>query len=191
MGKAAEARNDVAVAQRVIGITREEVPLVFRRLDHQCRKQLDAAILQFDRFGMLQRQITEHALDAPQFALGTAVDQFQCQLQRQRITGKGPGRVAMDVARELVKQQDQRQTAARRFSPVFMQAGGRGIDQRAKTRAHFRINCCILAPPQLAPGLRGHGVVTVGAEPEVEHVFCGGWQMGHDRQVNRKRRFLP
>jgi len=79
----------------------------------------DAARLDRGVLGVLERQIEDAALEQAELVVEARVDAGRRQLQRVRVGGEGLGLSAVDVARELVEQHDQRQPAARARGPVI------------------------------------------------------------------------
>ena len=128
-------------------------------------EQADRLVLVGEVLRMLERQIDEHALDRSKRLVEAAGDQRRARFPRLGIGGERLGRAAMQVAGELVQQDDQRQRAARRLGPVIERAGPGVANGGGETRARG-VEFGVLLEPHLA--VRGR----IAVEPEVQH-FIG------------------
>lgn len=136
MGEAAKAFDDQLMAAGKVGKAREGC---LRRcaslFGSQSLEQGHTSGLLFAGFGMLQRQIEE---DPRQWREGLVCPDghpFQAEIPCQRILDKGCWCAAMDIARQLVEQQDQRQPTAGEIGPVGEGALGCGLCQLAEAAA--------------------------------------------------------
>ena len=118
--EAAEARDDVAMANGEIEIFFERVRFVpLERSSANSPKAFTDCSLMLERFRVLQRQVKEYSFDRPELA-----DQFAPRCRRgttQELSSpaaKALGRIAIDVARELIGKKNQSQTPARRRLPI-------------------------------------------------------------------------
>ena len=95
----------------------------------QRREQADGLVLVGEVLRMLERQIDEHPLHRSKRLVEAPGDSGTRDLPRLGIGGERFRRAAMQVAGELVQQDDQRQRAARRIGPVIERARP-GVAQR-------------------------------------------------------------
>lgn len=149
MGEAAKALDDHLMAAGKVGKSGEGC---LRRcaglLRCQCFEQRHASGLLFTRFGMFQRQIEE---DPRQWREGLVCPDgqpFQAEIPCQRILCKGRRRAAMDITRQLVEQQDQRQSTAGGIGPVGEAAFGRCLCQLAEAAGQQGIRFAAFSPPE-------------------------------------------
>ena len=172
MGKAAEALDDVAV---VSGVVREsDVFLAPGRRDLG-RKPLERArteSLQREIFGVLERQVEERALCGNQGTVRSLLDAGNREpLRRQVLRECGCG-ATVDVARELVEHDDERNPAARRRGPLRVQLAASGAPvQLAEAFPNVGVVVAPVAEPHLSLRRVERAVGVAGAEPEVEHLL--------------------
>ena len=121
MREAPEALDDVTVRAGVGKVAFEGLTQRLRHRVTQGLEQLHAACLQGAVLGMFERQIEEGPLDRPQLPVQAAFDAVHRPGARQRVGGERGGRIAVDVATELVHQDDPRQHTLRHVLP-FAQA---------------------------------------------------------------------
>src|SRR5471030_57233 len=99
MWEAAKAGDDVAMLDR-----RLHAVLARDRRHERAAELLVGFVL-----AVAERHIEEEAGVGRERGGKEAGERLACDLERLGIGGEGPGRLAMDVPRELVAQQDQRQ----------------------------------------------------------------------------------
>ena len=107
MRKTPEAFDDVAVPLRVVEKALVVLAPRFRYRRDKLLVTPDGLCLQRAVLRMLERQIEECPLHGRELQVDAAVDAGQRKLLRGRILGKGPRCPAMNMARELVEQNDQ------------------------------------------------------------------------------------
>ena len=126
MGEPAEALDDIAV---VPGVVREsDVFLAPGRRDLG-RKPLERARaepLELEILGMLERQVKERALRGNQRAIRALLDAGIGKTLRRRVLREGGCGAAVDVARELVEDDNERDPAAWRRGPLCVQLAATG-----------------------------------------------------------------
>ena len=131
MGKPAEPRNDVPVLARIVRVVGQGRPQRGWRTGRQLFEAAHAFFLQRQVLGVLQRQVEERSRGWNEVAVEAASYALGGEPLRGRVLSEGGGGAAMDVARELVEQDDQREAATRRLSPLVRElaAGGeaRGV----------------------------------------------------------------
>ena len=94
-----------------------------------------------------------------------------------RITREGFRAAAQDIARELIQQDQQRQSGCWRFSPGIESAFPRWTNQRAETLADFGVESVVLLEPDRAIGVASFGI------PEGEN----GFSVVHDKARSSSR----
>ena len=128
------------------------------------RLRLCGAIL-----GMLKGQIEKTPLSNAEFAIDTRCDTVTGEGLRAQIAGKGAWRGPVNIARELIADQDQGQGARRCQLPEFEFAAFSGRHQRAETAADLSIECRLALIPHGAARVHCRSVVARAREPELEH----------------------
>jgi hypothetical protein len=153
----------------------EEILVVLApRLSHGCREALvalDRARLQRPVLRMLERQIEERALRGRKLQVNTLVNPGHRKLLRGRVLGEGLWRSAMNMARELVEQNDQGEPPVRRRSPALKISAARPLVQPAEAAANLGIVLCAALEPHLAARGIDSAIRAAGPEPELEHAF--------------------
>ncbi len=120
VGEAAELVDDIAVAVGVIdGQFAQRLAEGF--------EQADRLVLGRQVLGMFERQIDEAALGRMQGQIVTAGDGRAGDRQGLGVGGEGLGRSAVQVAGELIEQDQQRERAARGRGPGIEGAGLGGV----------------------------------------------------------------
>jgi len=164
MREAAKALDDHLMAAGKVGKSGESR---LRRcaglLRCQRLEQRHASGLLFTRFGMFQRQIEEDPLQRRESVVCTDGQPLQADIPCQRILGKRCWRAAMDIAGQLIEQQDQRQSALGHVGPVGQLSVGRRCCQRAKALGEQQVGLVIFAPPEGGLPFGAGGVV--GSSP--------------------------
>src|SRR6185436_19309023 len=117
MRETSEARNDFLVPLGVPKITGEHLLAAGRSRPRQAGEQFDRLMLVLQRFGMFQRKVMKNPLDGPQPQVKAARNAVLAIHPGVCIKSKSARRVAMDIARELVCQQYQRQQSCWRPLP--------------------------------------------------------------------------
>src|SRR5437016_5198751 len=115
----------------------------------QPAEELHRALLRGSRFGMLKRHVQEPSLDRNQRAIRASRDGLLGDRKRLRVAGESARRIAKAVARELIEQDDARESAPRR-RPVFESAGEGGLDHRAESGPQLRVERRVLAEPEIS-----------------------------------------
>lgn len=118
MWEAPEAANDVAVLLGVVGASLEVAADWLRDIESECRARGDSALLDLDILGVLQREIEEESLGGLQQRVRSLTHPFQRQAERLPIRCKGARRAPKRITGELIHEQDQCQSAARRARPI-------------------------------------------------------------------------
>jgi len=171
MRKTAEARDRVAVAlgpaERLAAAGRERRG----RLGGEAREAFDRTPLELDVFAVLQGEIEEGSLDDAELPIDAGREPVEAEASRDRIAGKCLRPAAMDVTRELIDQEDEREPATCRIGPAVQLAGDGAGERVAETVPDLPIRL----GTYLEPAARHGGIdVTVGtqrAEPVSEDVF--------------------
>ena len=135
-------------------------------------EQRAAQFLVGQRLAVLERHVEEQPY-AQRKGRGIEAGQREAgDLQRLGVGREGLGRLAMDVPRELVAQQDQRQRAVGRMGPAVERACLGLGQQRAELRGELGIELGGAVPPHLAR-LAVAGVIE-RQQPEIEDIADGG-----------------
>ena len=88
------------------------------------------------------------------------------ELQGFAVMGKGFRLASMNVAAELIEQNDQRQSTPRRFFPLGQLALGRCGNQFAESVPNLDVPLRVLAKPEFHPRIDRRCVVLAFAEPQ-------------------------
>ena len=88
---------------------------------------------------MFQRQVDEHPFDRQQLAVPTPVKRGDGDRARPRVGSKGSGSATVDVARQLVGEEDQCERALGRLRPVVQRAGTCSFHQWREAFGEFGI----------------------------------------------------
>src|SRR5262245_3740295 len=104
-------------------------------LAHAAFHQRQVAVLIGQRLAMLERQIEEHAIRKRVALIEAARDRLGRDLARPRVAEERLGLAAIDVAAELIEQDEQRQRAIRRGAPAIEAAHLRLVHQRTEALA--------------------------------------------------------
>jgi len=140
--------------------------MFLREIEHigiaQRSELLDAQRLHRRILGMFERQIEELAPVLVHVRVPALADRLQRQLQRERIGGEGLGGAAVDVAAELVEQDQRRQQRLGIVAPARRARSEHQIAQGAEARLDLRVE------------LGGGREMLLGRErePEAQH-FAG------------------
>lgn len=170
MGEAAEASDDVPVAHRVVAEAAHGAGDALGRVVGQPLEERDAALLQGQVFGVLERHVEEHALDAQQLGLVAPLDGLERDPAGDGIAGEGPRPAAIHVAGELVEQDDPGQVAPGGLAPPGQPAVDGLLDEIAEALPDLGVERLAPAPPDAALAL-DDGLLVPGraAEPELDH----------------------
>ena len=129
--KAAKAGHDVAVQDGVLQVVGQDVFQTFGRARVQALKTGHAGVLLGQGFGVHQRHVDKHPASAGQGGVFAGVQRALAQGLGAGIAGKGAGLAPVDVAAELVQQQDERQAGQGLRDPG---AEATGLGQRQALR---------------------------------------------------------
>ncbi len=113
------------------------------------------------RLAVHPRQVQEGAPGHLELEVAAARDRLLREGERERVVREGGGRVAVDVAGELVEHDHLGQPPPRRRAPVVKLAAGRRCEGRTESLGDAPVECRVLAPP-----VRGRQL----AEPELQHL---------------------
>ena len=170
MREAAEARDNVAMVPPVALV------LLVGRLGEQRHRHL----LVGQRLGVMERRVEEGAHRRLERHLVAARHGDARRHQRRGIAAIGLDRLAVDVPRELVAEDDQRQRPVRRVGPGRELARHGALDQAAEALADLGVEGGCALPPDLAPlAVLGMAEREV---PEIEDVADG---VGHAAHCSR------
>ena len=167
--EAPEAFDDVAMCAGVGEVAFEGLAQWLWDRVTQGLEQLHAACLQGAVLGMLKRQIEEGPLDRTQLPIQAALDAVEGPGARPRIGFERGGRVAVNVATELVHQDDPRQHTLRRVTPFVQAALACCRDDGAEAHRDLGIQFGTLAKPQGGMCAQNLRLIVRAAEPELEH----------------------
>ena len=117
--------------------------------------------------GMHEGHVEPAARNLRQGRVEAARNRLARNAERLGIGRPGPVIVAIDVARELVEQDDEGERAFRLAHPIVVIALRRRLHRIAELAADFRVEGVAFREPLLRPGI----------EPEIEHV--AGADEGH------------
>src|SRR5690606_3854317 len=139
VGKAPEASDDVAVLAGVVEHALRQRPPGRLALLQQPLVLLHRDVLQVRILGMLQGQVEKPALHRAQHLVQVLLDAVQAQPLRRGILGEGLRPAAVDVAGELIQQDDQGQAAAGGLLPAAQLAGHSLLVQAAEAIADLGV----------------------------------------------------
>src|ERR1700735_1908222 len=131
----------------------------------QRREQAHGFVLVGENFRVLEWQIYEHPLDLAKHPIDAACERGAGDLARLGIGRERLWRIAVEIARELVEQEDQCQSAVRCLRPVVERAFPGIAQSVSEARAG-----CVEFGGFLEPLLAMTGGIT--REPEIQH-FAG------------------
>ena len=132
------------------------------------RIELDGLGLHLARLGVLERHIEERALDRRESTVLLLHRTLDAQLERRPVLFERLCRTAIDVAAELVEQQDERQAAARLIGPVFELALRRLLDVVRKILLDLVIESRVFAEPDIHAAIDLRCAQFVFLEPKRE-----------------------
>src|SRR5260370_27668212 len=132
MGKAAEARDLLAIATWMGQHTLVYRHPWARRIAHAFFQSGDAAILNRQILRVLERRNDEQELLEVEPDVIVAIERLEGERQGLGIAGKGRRRVAREVARELIEHDDERASPTRRLRPLVELARQRARHQVAE-----------------------------------------------------------
>ena len=149
MRKASKTRNHILMTVGIVqGARQIFASLCIRGHLRQGLESRHAALLHGGVFGVFQRQIHEHAYHFRQLHVGPAVQRFQRQRQRLGVPGKALGRVAVNVAGELIEQQHQSQMSPGSLVLPMLQCAAQGrLHCQAKALAQLFVKSRRLGEP--------------------------------------------
>lgn len=110
-------------------------------------EQHHRAFLNCEIFGMHERHIKEGALLRRVKEIETPAERLARDVERRCVLGESGRRVAIDIARELVEQNDQRERMARMRAPRVQPLRCSGAMKRAETLADPCIKRSVAAEP--------------------------------------------
>ncbi len=100
-------------------------------------EQRYAALLRFNILSMFQWQIEKRRLQRCDFDVKSTFDGRDRNIPRQGIIGKTLSRAALEIARELIEDEDKRQARTRRLPPgvkvALKRTGGKAFELLADT----------------------------------------------------------
>ena len=168
--EAPEAGNDVVVVYRVAVAGFEILTLRRRALVEQRFGQLHGQSLPPGVLDVLQGHVNKNPLQGRKSPVEPAFDALPAQPQGRFVVGEGLARAAMDIARELIEQKDEREEAARLLFPMVAGTGSRKLNGGLESRPYLVVEVATAAEPQgvtLRQGFRGIGGV---AKPEGDNL---------------------
>jgi len=170
MREPAEAGDDVVVALGVV----EKTLVILAPRGRDCAAEapegFDRQALQRDVLGVLERQVEERAGGRDEAAVERRGDAVGGETLRRRVLREGRAAIPVNVARELIEHDDEREPAARVLCPVRLElAAGSALVKRSEALAYRGVVPAAVAEPHLA--LRGiqRAVGAARAEPEVQY----------------------
>ena len=117
---------------------------------------------------MLHGQIEKGALDGGELSIVSAIDAFPAQCQRASVLPVGLGGPSVDIPRELVEQQDQRQAPPGRLLPGIQRSVCRGRESRGETLGALPIERGSAPEPDAIASLEGLRPAGRIREPELQ-----------------------
>ena len=128
--------------------------------------KLDGLRLDLARFGVLQRHVEKHLLDGRQPLVFLVHRTFDAELEGKHILRERIGGVAVDVAPELVDQQDQCKAPFRFIRPVIQLATAGAFDIVREFLLDLVVEYGILAEPDVHAPVDLRGGERLFLEPE-------------------------
>ncbi len=149
VGEAAKALDDHLMAAGEVGEALEGFARrAARLLGRQRLEQGHASGLLLPGLRMLQRQVEEDPSQRGEGLVSAKGQPLEAESPGLGILGKGRRGIAMNVARQLVQQQDQRQPADRDLGPVGEFALCGALCQLTKAVRQQRVRLAAFAPPE-------------------------------------------
>lgn len=111
--KAAEARDNVAVANGEVEVLGKNLFLIVAHIIEQLTELPNRLLLNLQGFGVFERQVEEYSFDGPELKIEPLGDSVEGPCQGSRILRESFGRLAIDIARKLIREQDQSQATVR------------------------------------------------------------------------------
>ena len=171
VGETTEAVHDVAMLARMD----DRVPDVLGELAVDARSErlpnAHGLILPLPILGVLEGHVEEHALNRSQELVESALPGAQAARERLGVAGEGRARAAMDVARELIEDDDQGEDATRRLLPLFQLTPHRPLVKLPEAFSALAIKGGIRLKPDLAALGDRLRVVGDPPEPEIEDIL--------------------
>lgn len=164
--KTPEAGNYAVVAQCKPQVPAEEFLPVFRHVLTQRCKQPDRLLLKFNGLGMFERKIEKYSFYRTQGLVHPQPEALATPCLSHGIECKRVWCIAIDTARKLIGQQQQRQQRTGRLGPTVEFAANGHVHTGSETALDILIVFIFLAPPQACLFLRHGGIVRIGSEPE-------------------------
>ena len=106
MRETAESHDDLAMPLGIAQVAREQFPEFCTGFPCKVGKQPDGIVLVRQRFRMLERQVVKNPFDGPESRIDAPRDAVPAMRPGDRIEEKGAWRVAIDVARKLIRQKN-------------------------------------------------------------------------------------
>ena len=110
-------------------------------------EERDAAVLQRESFAVHERQVQEHALVGHQGAILPGIDPGQSQLRGLCVRGEHARTPTEHVARELVEQHDERDTASGCGGPASEPARNPLSVRHGELLAQHLVKVRVFLPP--------------------------------------------
>src|SRR4029453_8777258 len=113
----------------------------------------------YQMFCVLKREVEEYSFDRPELTINFFFKPFNAPCQCFFIAGKRPGGGSIDVARKLIRENDQCKAAARSCQPILELFRNCEDHVDLETAANLSVRCRILRPPKIGSLLGGPRVV--------------------------------
>lgn len=161
MRKAPEAGDDVAVTNGVI--ERDRIP--------ERAEQGDGAVLILATFGMLERKVKERSLDRPKRMVEASVERPPRDGERLRVARESASSAAVDVARKLIENDDERKRAARAIFPCDQVSGGRFRVKGCETARHDSVERRVAPEPDVFPPVKSSPETSANQKTRTSSAF--------------------
>src|SRR5262245_6951421 len=179
MRKAAEATNDIGMQFRPFQI--------FEIAD--CFVEGDTPFLISQIFRVLERKIKEAAHFRWNLAVKTTNNGACCNGTRERIGRESPSIAAKHVARKLVEEDEQRESALRALLPIGQFSGSGRLMGFEKALPDLLVEACILVEPPVRPRRAPERNDLVRSRGHCHPVQLAAGRPASSR--NARRRILP
>ncbi len=188
MGKASTARDDIPVAGPSLNAA-FHISVPFRScVPQQPVEQNDPPVLFPDVFGMMEGVIEPNSRYGGECGVELLFDGGGHNFEGMDIALIGPWRIAINVSRELVEQQDKRQRAVGRGLPCGKFTGAGLGYEVAEPGAYVIVHGRTAPIPPVSSGGRRCRALEAGAEPEGDNFGYGIGAQGKLPNTNAYRR---
>ncbi len=186
MREATEAGDHVAVLPGVLDEGEQRGAPRLGRLPREGLEATHGLLLRGAVLGVLEGQQQEALLGGKERRVVPARDGAPGRREGLRVAGEGPGRAALQIARELIQRQDQRQVRASCRLPAVEVAAPGAREDGAEAGGELAVGVRVRLEPERQPRREARRIRAGVREPEAEELLR---IRGHrDRAPTRRAR---